>query len=55
MNFLPACSRRTNPVRLAPWARLLPAVLRDLIDSGRVLVVGAMYDLASGRVTMLPR
>jgi carbonic anhydrase len=31
------------------------AVLRQLIESGRVEVVGAMYDLASGRVTFLPR
>jgi carbonic anhydrase len=30
------------------------AVLRGLIESGRVTVVGAMYDLASGRVTVLP-
>lgn len=29
-------------------------VLRELIASGRVGVVGGMYDLASGRVTILP-
>jgi carbonic anhydrase len=29
-------------------------VLRELIASGRVAVVGGMYDLASGRVTILP-
>ncbi len=30
------------------------AVLRDLIAKGKVAVVGGMYDLASGRVTILP-
>lgn len=29
------------------------AVLRELIATGRVAVVGGMYDLASGRVTLL--
>jgi len=29
-------------------------VLRELIASGRVGIVGGMYDLASGRVTILP-
>jgi carbonic anhydrase len=29
-------------------------ILRDLLDQERIMLVGAMYDLSSGRVTFLP-
>jgi carbonic anhydrase len=30
-------------------------ILRDMLDQGRIMLVGGMYDLSTGRVTFLPR
>jgi carbonic anhydrase len=50
--FVDAVSRR-NVVRALTSIPERSPVIRDLIDQGEVRVAGAMYDIASGRVTFL--
>lgn len=44
---------RANALATARELRESSSILRGLVDSGRVLIVAAVYDLASGRVTFL--